>query len=221
VRSFGWIVGELIRRVSGRSAGRFLADEIAAPLGLDLWIGLPPDRLPQCARILPPEGGLGSLVGLLGADSLTARAMTGPSGLLPYDDTWNRPDLLVAEMPSSNGVASARALARLHAALVGEVDGMRILRPETVAVASAVAAEGPDRVLLLPTRFGLGFTLPPMLGAGCGPRSFGHPGAGGCLAFADPEARLGFGYVTTRMKFEMAGDPRTAGLIAAVYRSLG
>ena len=78
---------------------------------------------------------------------------------------WNRPDVLAAEMPSSNGVGSARALARLYAALVGEVDGIRVLAPETVEAACVVQAEGPDRVLFLPSRFGLGFMLQPMLRA--------------------------------------------------------
>jgi pimeloyl-ACP methyl ester carboxylesterase len=133
---------------------------------------------------------------------------------------WNRRDVLAAEMPSSNGVASARALARLYAACVGEVDGVRLLSAETVEAARSVQAEGPDRVLMLPSRYGLGFMLPPMLAPACGARSFGHPGAGGCLAFADPDARLGFGYVTTRMKFDLTGDARTRGLVDAVYRAL-
>ena len=220
VRAFGWIVGELVRRVTGQSIGRYLAENVAGPLGLDLWIGVPPAVLGRCARVIPPEGGLTSLADLLGADSLTVRAMSGPSGLFNYDNTWNRPDVLLAEIPSSNGVASARALARLYAALVGEVDGLRLLTPETVALASTVQVEGVDRVLLLPARYGLGFMLPPMLGRGGGRRSFGHPGAGGSLGFADPEAQLGFGYVSTRMKFEPAGDARTAGLVEAVYAAL-
>jgi len=219
-RSFGWILGEVVRRVTGRSIGRFLAEEIARPLGIEFWIGLPRRELPRCARLLPAQDGTPSIADLLGAGSLTARVMTGPSGLFAYDDTWNRAEVLMAEMPSSNGVGSARALARFYAALVGEVDGFRILAPATVAAASAVQAEGPDRVILLTTRYGSGFMLPPMLAPACGARSFGHAGAGGCLGFADPEARVGFGYVTTRMKFEPTGDERTKGLVAAVYRSL-
>lgn len=220
-RSYGWILGEVVRRVTGRSLGRFLADEVAGPLGLDLWIGLPEREQARCARVIPPEGGLPSIADLLGADSLTARVISGPSNLFAYDDMWNRSDLLAAEMPSSNGVASAHALARLYAALVGEVDGVRLLRPETVAAACVVQSDGPDRVLFVPSRFGLGFMLPPMLAPDVGSRSFGHPGAGGCLGFADPDARLGFGYVTTRMKLEVAGDERQKALIDATYACLG
>ncbi|MBY0277599.1 beta-lactamase family protein [Candidatus Binatia bacterium] len=219
-RSYGWILGEVVRRVTGRSLGRFLDDEVAGPLALDLWVGLPESEQARCARVIPPEGGLPSIADLLGADSLTARVMGGPSDLFAYDEMWNRSDLLAAEMPSSNGVASAHALARLYAALVGEVDGIRLLRPETVSAACVVQSDGPDRVLFVPSRFGSGFMLPPMLAPDVGARSFGHPGAGGCLGFADPEARLGFGYVTTRMKLEVAGDERQKALIDATYGCL-
>lgn len=218
-RSFGWILGEIVRRVTGRSLGRFFADELAGPLGLDFRVGVPRGELARCARMIPPEG-LPSIATLLGPDSLTARVMTGPSGLFAYDDMWNRPDVLAAEMPSSNGVGSARALARFYAGLVGEIDGIRVLRPETVEAARAVHAEGPDRVLFLRSCYGLGFMPQPMLPPAAGRQSFGHPGAGGSFGFADPAARLGFGYVTTRMKFDPAGDARTKGLVAAVYRSL-
>lgn len=218
-RSFGWILGEVVRRVTGRSIGRFLAEEIAQPIGLDFQIGLPSDQLRRCARLLPPES-MPDLATLFGSGSLMARVMNGPSNLFAYDDMWNRPDVLAAEMPSSNGVGSARALARLYAALVTDVDGMRVLEPDTVKAASVVQSEGPDRVLFLPSCFGLGFTLQPMAAPGAGLPAFGHPGAGGSLGFADPEAGLGFGYVTTRMKFDLAGDARTKALVAATYQAL-
>lgn len=219
-RSFGWILGEVIRRVTGQTLGAFLAAEVAAPLGLDFYVGLPAAMLARTARVIPPRGKGPSLEELLGADSLASRVLTGPSGLFAYDEMWNRPDVLAAEMPSSNGVGDARSLARLYAAVIGEVDGVRLLAPETVLAARTVQAEGPDKVLVLPSRFGLGFTLPPMLVQGCGKGSFGHPGAGGSLAFADPEANLAFGYVMNQMQFTLEGDPRASGLVQAVYRSL-
>jgi CubicO group peptidase (beta-lactamase class C family) len=95
-----------------------------------------------------------------------------------------------------------------------------VLEPDTVRAACVVHAEGPDRVIFFPSCFGLGFTLQPFCAPGGGPRAFGHPGAGGSLGFSDPEAGLGFGYVTTRMKFDPAGDERTKGLVAAAYKSL-
>jgi CubicO group peptidase (beta-lactamase class C family) len=220
-RSFGWILGELVRRATGRSLGSWLADEIAKPLGLDLWVGLPSQMRLRTARILPPEGGSERVAELLGSSSLTARVMNGPSDLFRYDEMWNRPDLLAAEMPSSNGVADARSLARLYAAAIGPVDGVRLLAPATVEAACATHCEGPDRVILLPSRFGAGFGLPPFLSPACGARAFGHAGAGGSLAFADPDAEIGFGYVMNEMRFDPHGDPRAAGLVEAVYASLG
>jgi len=220
VRSYGWIVGELVRRITGMSLSRFLETEIAAPLGLDFYIGLPAAELDRCAETIPPEGGLDALVEILGADSLTARAMRGPSDLFAYDDMWNRRELLAASMPSSNGVGTAHALARLYAATVAVVDGVRILAPETVDAARAVHSEGPDKIILVPSRYGLGFTLPPMLAQGCGNGAFGHPGAGGSLGFADPEARLGFGYVMNRMQLGPKADPRAHALVKATVRCL-
>lgn len=219
-RSFGWILGEVARRATGRSLGRYFAEELARPLGLDFWIGLPESELSRCATLIPPEGGTSAVEEILGADSLTAKVMRGPSGLFGYDEMWNRPEVLAAEMPSSNGVGDARSLARLYAATVGEVDGLRVLAPETVASARAVQSEGPDKVILVPTRFGLGFSLPPMLSPDCPGSAFGHPGAGGSLAFADVENRIGFGYVTNCMRFDAAGDPRSASLVKSVYACL-
>lgn len=219
-RSFGWIIGEIVRRVTGRSIGRFFAEEIADPFDLDFWIGLPESQQTRCARVIPPEGGLPSLGDLFGAESLPARVMGGPSNLFAYDEMWNRPPLRAAEMPSSNGVGNARALARFYAALIGDVGGIRILEPSTVAAACVPHSDGPDKVILLPSRYGLGFMLQPMLAPGAGPEAFGHPGAGGSLAFADPSTGIGFGYVTTQMKFQMTGDRRSEALVEAVYRSL-
>ena len=218
-RSFGWILGEIIRRITGESAGAYLARTICTPLGLDYWVGLPAAQLPRCARLIPPPAEL-SAAAVLGADSLTVRVMSGPSGLFGYNEMWNRPEVLAAEMPSSNGVGSARALARFYAACCTEVDGIRLLQPETLRDATRVASRGPDRVVLVETCFGLGFSLPPMLGQGLGAHAFGHPGAGGALAFADPEAGVGFAYVMNRMQFDPGGDPRSAALTRALYESL-
>jgi len=220
VRSFGWITGEIVRRITGEPIGDFFARELARPLDLEFWIGLPEEQLPRVAELITPESGLDKLAEILGADSLTARALTGPSNLFDYGPMWNRPELLQAVMPSSNGVGSARSLARLYAATVGEVDGIRILQPETVAAACEPHSDGPDKVLMVPSRFGVGFGLPPLLVPGAGPRAFGHFGAGGSLGFADLELELGFGYVMNRMQLGPDLDPRAAGLAEAVYDCL-
>lgn len=224
-RSYGWILGEVVRRATGRSLGRVFADEIAAPLGLEFWIGLPEAQEPRVATLYaPPEPGdpkrRAVLARLTGPDTLLGRVLSGPSNLFSYGPMWNTRPLRAAEMPSSNGIGDARALARLYAATIGEVDGVRLLAPETIARASAIEADGPDAVILMPTRFGLGFMLPPTLSAACRAGSFGHPGAGGSLGFADPGAEIGFGYVMNQMQMGITGDPRAAALVEAVYASL-
>ncbi|MGH7785529.1 MAG: serine hydrolase domain-containing protein [Candidatus Binatia bacterium] len=224
-RSYGWILGEVVRRVTGQSLGRFFADTLAAPLGLEFWIGLPAECEPRLARLYaapePADPNVREMIAtFMGPDTLLGRVLGGPSNLFSYDDMWNRRELHAAEMPSTNGIGTARALARFYAALIGEVDGVRLLRPDTVAAACAVQSDGTDTVLRLPTRFGTGFMLPPTLSAAAGPRSFGHPGAGGSLALADPDAEFSFAYAMNQMALNIAGDPRAQSLLEAVYRSL-
>lgn len=225
-RSYGWIIGEVVRRITGRTIGQFFAEEVAAPLGLEFWIGLPAAEEPRVATLIPPQPPAdpavrGLIDKLMGPDTLFGRVMTGPSNLFHYDEMWNRRALHAAEMPSSNGIATARALARMYAALIGEVDGVRLLRPETVQRACELQSRGPDKVLLIETTFGLGFMLPPSLSPSAGPTCFGHPGAGGSLGLADREAGFALGYAMNRMDLGFTGDQRAHGLVAAVYASLG
>jgi len=146
--------------------------------------------------------------------------MSGPSGLFGYNEMWNRPDVLAAQMPSSNGVGDARSLARFYAAHLGEVDGVRLLGPGQLARACEPQVHGADAVIFHETCFGLGYALQPSLAPGAGARCFGHPGAGGALAFADPDAELGFAYVMNAMQFHPGGDPRSAALVKAAYQCL-
>ena len=219
-RTFGWGLGEVIRRVCGRSCGQVFADEITGPLGLDWWIGLPESLEPVVAPITGPAPPADPearklLEQFMGPDTLLGKVLSGPSHLFAYDDRWNTRPLREAEMPSSNGIATARGVAGLYAALL---DGF--LRPATLAVAVEPHSEGNDAVLMIPSRVGLGYALPPMLGERCGPSAFGHPGAGGSLGFADPDAGVAFGYVMNRMKLGLSGDERSAGLVDALYGCL-
>jgi CubicO group peptidase (beta-lactamase class C family) len=223
-RTYGWILGEVVRRVSGLTMGGFFAREVAAPLGLDFYIGLPEVLEPRVATLyapLPPsdpaEAAL--LQQFIGPGTPLHRALSGP-GDLAYGDVWNTRALHAAEIPSSNGIATARALATMYAALIGAVGGVRLLQPHTIEAARRVHSDGPDRTILLPTRFGLGFMLPPALGLDCPEGCFGHPGAGGALGFADPERGVAFAYVMNQMKMGVTGDERTRGLVQAVYTSL-
>ncbi len=224
-RSYGWMTGELVRRVTGKSFGRFFADEFATPLGLELWIGLPEREEPRVATLIPaaePDDPAvrEALARFMGPETLLGRVLHGPSDLFAYDERWNRRAFHAAEMPSSNGIGTARAIARLYAGMAGDVDGVRCLRPETVALARTVQADGPDAVLMVPMRFGVGFMLPPALSPAAAPTAFGHPGAGGSLGFADPEAELGFGYVMNQLQFGITADPRSHTLVEAVYAAL-
>ncbi len=223
MRSYGWITGEIVRRVSGRTIGRFFADEIATPLGLEWWIGLPESEEPRVATLLAPpppdDPAIRELVEVFTAPgTMTGDALTGPSNLFHYDEMWNTRQLHAPELPSSNGIASAHAIARLYAATVDEIDGHRVLSSETVTRARQVESDGNDRVIGVPEQFGLGFSLGPGLPPACGPAAFGHPGAGGSLGFADPDARIGFGYVMNQM--QLGVDTRSEHLVRAVYAAL-
>ena len=229
-RTYGWLTGEIVRRITGVSLGTFFATELAAPLGLDYYIGLPATLEPRVARLYPPvaDATLQDLIDAAMSDpnTLMGKVMSGPAKLFRYDDMWNTRALHATEMPSSNGIGDARSLAKLYAACLAEVpavDGspFRALADETVARATVLRCEGTDRVLGMPTGFGLGFIGPLMMPPGVGPRAFGHAGAGGSLAFADPDAGLGFGYVMNQMQLGMTGDQRTQTLVAATYASLG
>jgi len=146
--------------------------------------------------------------------------MSGPANLFAYDERWNRRELHEAEMPSSNGIGTARAIARLYAATIGAVDGTRLLGPATLAAACTEQVSGSDKVLLLPTTFGLGFMLPPTLCLAAASGAFGHPGAGGSLGIADPKAGFALGYVMNQMVLVDATDARARSLVEAVYACL-
>ena len=159
-----------------------------------------------------------------GVKELGYRAMHNPADYLDADRI-NTPEFYRSEIPAVGGVSNARGLARFFGALAegGVLDGSRILHPETVALANTVESDGIDEVFKLPTRFGLGFQLTrPAWPFGPGARTFGHGGGGGSLGFADPDARVGFGYATNRLLWgPTRSDPRWAPLFDALYDALG
>ncbi|MGW1890221.1 serine hydrolase domain-containing protein [Streptomyces sp. NPDC002004] len=228
-QTYSWLTGELVRRVTGRSIGRWIADELAGPLGLDLWVGLPEAEAHRVGRVGPveapvPPGGLRTRprrnVAEAYADpaSLTRRAF---GAIEPAPDE-NDPAYRAAVLPASNGIATADALARFYAALIGEVDGAgRLFTPQTVAAARAEESAGPDRVLVVGTRFGLGYMLHGAASPLLGPGSFGHPGRGGSLGFADPGTGIAFGYVTNGHQKGVTADPRAQALVHAVRTVTG
>ncbi|MGW1163550.1 serine hydrolase domain-containing protein [Streptomyces sp. NPDC002519] len=226
-QTYSWLTGELVRRTTGRSMGEWIAAEIAGPLGLDLWVGLPEGQTHRVGRVgsveVPEqEGALRArpkrAVAEAYADpaSLTRRAF---AAITPQPDE-NDPAYRAAVLPASNGIATADGLARFYAALNGGIDGVRLFDPETRERARAEASAGPDRVLVVTTRFGLGYMLHGSASPLLGPGSFGHPGRGGPLGFADPESGIAFGYVTNGFRESVTADPRALALVRAVRTSL-
>ncbi|MCK6555727.1 beta-lactamase family protein [Candidatus Binatia bacterium] len=230
--TFGWLVGEVVRRISGKTVGTFFRDEIAAPLGLDFWIGLPAEYEPRVAPVrLPPPQRKASplLAAMLDRDSLTSRTFLNPRGMMMPGQANSR-TVRAAEVPAANGICTARALAGMYAPLVagGKTGGNRELVGPTILARLGVAeSEGPDRILSISTRFTAGFIKTTDNGdedsirLGPNPEAFGHSGAGGSLGFADPVARVAFGYVMNQMGPGLLLNPRGQRLVEAVFEGLG
>jgi CubicO group peptidase (beta-lactamase class C family) len=222
--TYGWLAGEVIRRASGTTVGRFVAERVARPLGLEFWIGLPDAFNARVAPLIPapppPPGGPADPFAVRLADpkTLLHRAFTNPAGMVV---AANLPAFRAAEVPAINGIGTARALSRMYAACIGEVDGARLLNAQTAERALRPEAQGEDLVVGYETRYGTGFQLSfpsrPMAGDG----SFGHYGMGGSVGFAHPARGLSFGYVMNQMLSPSGPDPRSTALIQAVLRCTG
>ena len=214
--TFGYIAGEIFRRVDGRTMGRALREDIAVPGGLDLWIGLPDEEHGRVAGLKRPSElpRFGEINDALRAAFLTPWA--APAGKTGAD--WRR-----VEIPSANGHATAPSLALLMGALAtdGEVGGVHILSPQVRDEASAERIRGQDLVLPFEMSWGAGFMRnPPNHIYGPGEQTFGHSGWGGSCAFADPERRVSGAYVMNRQSVELIGDARSRRLIDAAYACL-
>ncbi|HVB94309.1 MAG TPA: serine hydrolase domain-containing protein [Acidimicrobiales bacterium] len=230
--TFGWLVGEVVRRVSGMTIGSFFAREVADPLDLEFWIGLPPSEEHRVAPLtitldyiadMDPEQ-LASMATTFGPDGLGTRALFLNGTFGDFGEgggPFNLPELHAAEVPAANGITTARSLARFYAGLIGEVDGVRVLQPETVADMSRSRTVGTDLVLGGESKFGLGVMCDSPFTPLLGPGGFGHFGAGGSVGFAHPESGITFGYVMNQMRLSVAGDDRTTYLIDAVRQSIG
>ena len=236
--TFGVLAGELIRRVDGRSPGRFIAEEIARPLEIDLWLGLPPDQ--EARRV--PHFRTGNEL-----SQVQWRAIMAAAGV-DLDDRLIRAFLAMvvsvegalalmntsraaraAELPAGGAIGDARALAKIYAALIGRVDGVRLISAEAMEQARApqTAGLGPPPSFAKLARgewqpYGLGFELPaavkPMLGAG----AFGHAGAGGRWGFAHPQSGVAVGYVcNTMIESPTAPDARWVGWLGALKEAVG
>jgi CubicO group peptidase (beta-lactamase class C family) len=199
-RNFGWVVGELVRRIDGRTIDRVLREEVTGPLGMrDAFLGLPPELEDRVSRLHVMDD------------------CDRPGMVPPY----NLPEVHQAVLPAGGGITTARDLARFFAMLAGGgmLEGTRILQPETVAEVTALQVAGLDHSLLQPMRRSLGLVLADRrMGASelVGPRTFGHAGAGTSVGWADPELGLAVAYVTNGVRANHSNTPRLAAISQAV-----
>ena len=220
--TYGWLCDGLIRHVDGRSTGRLFAEEIAEPLELDAWIGLPGKVDSRVATMLrAPDyqvtaGAAGAAEGELLDRVYAGGSLAGP------DFPWNDMATLRAEMPAVNGVATARSMARLYGclALGGQLDGVRLMRPETVRLADAALGAGRDRLTVKPLVFSTGFELQSELQwYGPAVQAFGHSGAGGSVHGAWPQLRTGFSYSMNLMRRDDV-DGRAQRLLRVLHQAV-
>jgi CubicO group peptidase (beta-lactamase class C family) len=213
----GFLVGEVVRRATGTTLGRFFAEEIAAPLGADFWIGLPAEHDARVARVIPPASGLP----MGDRKSLPIRTLGNPPLRAEVSSTerWRR-----AELGAINGHGNARSVAAIQSVLAcgGTVGGRRILSSRGCDVALAEQSNGPDLVLGVPIRFGMGYGLrTPLLFFLQNDRTCFGGGWGGSLVIVDCSARVVIAYVMNRMGEGTLGDERGAGLVMATYAAVG
>jgi CubicO group peptidase (beta-lactamase class C family) len=229
--SYGYLVGEVVRRVSGMSLGAYFAQEFAAPLGLDFWIGLPEDQEHRVSPVFSGEAEPGTdPIGAIptGGSNLFARALN-LGGAFSQPGWMNTRAWHAAEVPAANGITNATSLSRLYASLIGTVDGgpdHSMLTKEQVDEARTIRTSGPDQCFLT-----LGFPMEQAIGQGfwiASPYawfgtegSFGHTGAGGSFGYADPTNGLAAGYVMNKMSASVTGDPRARRLNKACYAAIG
>jgi len=206
----GYLVGEVVRRITGTTLGRFFADEVAGPLGADFHIGTPPECDARIAPLIPPPPADPASLQLpeLGIRTLSNPVVTGATS---SEEWWRR-----AEIPAANGHGNARSVAAIQSVVScrGEARGVKLLSPEGVEALFEEQANGDDLVLAVPLRFGLGYGLSspttPM-----GPHGCGWGGYGGSLVVNDLDARVTIAYVMNRMEAGLVGDTRGASIALA------
>ncbi len=235
--TFGWLVGEVVRRVSGKSVGVFFRDEVAAPYDIDFWIGLPEQLEATVAPDIPPAPPAPGepvspvfVVAMTQPESLQAKLIGNTGGYFPDPTQFDSRAAHAAEIPAAGGITNGRGLAAMYALLAAGAKE-RIVSEKAIARMAAVSSSsGQDASLLLPTRFSLGyvksvdnrrFSPTPDDSVLLSEEAFGHSGVGGSIGFADPKARMSFGYAMNRMGAGAGINARPQSLVDAAYRSLG
>ena len=230
-RTFGFLADELVRRLSGvESLGKYWRQIFAEPMDLEMWIGVPEEVLPRVAPIYSSKSVLPKddpfLSALMTPGSLTSRSFASPKGL-HFAAAMNADAPRKACYPGFGGIATAAALAKFYAMLAqgGRWRGEALLSGKLLKEIAGVGIQGMDAVLQMQTAFSLGFMRDPLDARGRKIRhlfgssrsAFGHPGAGGSLAFADPERRVGFAYVMNQMELGVLPKERAQGLVEALF----
>ncbi len=226
-RTFGFLIDELTRRVSGLSISEYWRRHLAEPFGLDFWIGLPNDLNPRVATIYAARAGgkpepADFYRDMATPGTLAQRTFTSPAGLHSVS-MMNKPEIRAQPIVSFNGIGSARALAKFYSVLAadGEFDGRQYFKTETMEWMRKTRADGIDRVFGIPTAFSAGFMKDSAQNSrrlfGTSDDAFGHPGAGGSHAFADPTRGIGFAYVMNQMEQTVLPSKRAMNLVDAVY----
>lgn len=229
-RTFGFLVDECVRRITGNRVSNYWRDSFAEPLGLDIWIGLPPSEDDRTATIYAAKSGGEQTPAefyreLATPGTLVQKTFTSPPGLHSIA-AMNNPENRAASVISFSGIGSASSLAKFYGMLAngGEMEGRRYFDPDTIAQMRNALVSGTDCILQIPTSFSAGFMKDP---PGVKPRifgpsasAFGHPGAGGSNAFADPENGLSFAYVMNQMEQSLLPNEKSLRLVDAVYAAI-
>jgi len=226
-RTFGFLLDELVRRLAGISLREYWRTTFADVLGLDSWIGLPDSEQERVATIYPAKaGGAASppefYRDLATPGTIARRAFTSPRGLHSVS-AMNSKENRALPFVSFGGIGSATSLAKFYAMLAngGELDGHRFFTRATIAKMTTTLVSGRDRVFQIPTAFSAGFMKDPPGAArrlfGSSPLAFGHPGAGGSHAFADPEHGISFAYVMNQMEQSLLPNEKSLRLVDAIY----
>ena len=226
-RTFGFLLDELVRRIAGRTLSQYWREVFAQPLSLDLWISLPEEENSRVATVYAAKSGRPPepkqfYVDLVTPGTLSRKTFSSPYGLQSVSG-MNTPDVRAQPIVSFGGIGSASALAKFYSMLAnrGELDGRTFFSEETIAWMSNTLADGMDRVFQIPTAFSAGFMKDPRNARrrlfGPSANVFGHPGAGGANAFADPEKRISFAYVMNQMEQQVLPNEKSLRLVDAVY----
>ena len=226
-RTFGFLLDELVRRIAGKTLSEYWREVFAQALGLDLWIGLPEDLNPRVATVYAAKSGEPPepkrfYVDLVTPGTLARKTFSSPYGLKSVSG-MNTPAVRAQSIVSFGGIGTASALAKFYSMLANgcKIDGQIFFSEGTIAWMTTTLADGMDRVFQIPTAFSAGFMKDPRSAErrlfGRSPNAFGHPGAGGVHAFADPENRISFAYVMNQMEQSLLPNNKSLRLVDAIY----